>query len=64
MNACRKVRFETRQEAEDALLVAKIRAQLRIGRHCQKRKEVRVYYCGGTCRGFHLTSQPLRSDAA
>lgn len=58
---CTKVRFESRPEAEDALLRARVHASLRLGRHHQRRKERRAYYCG-LCRGFHLTSQPVKDS--
>jgi hypothetical protein len=58
---CTKKRFDTRQEAEDALVVARIRAALRLGSHCSRRRECRVYYCHiPSCLGFHLTSQPVK----
>ncbi len=58
---CTKVRYDTRQEAEDVLIAARVKASLRVGRHHQRRREQRVYLCYiPSCRGFHLTSQPVK----
>lgn len=58
---CTKVRYETRQEAEEILIAARVQASLRIGRHHQRRHECRCYRCEiPGCGGFHLTSQPVR----
>ncbi len=59
---CTKVRYETRQEAEDVLIAARVQASLRVGRHHQRRRETRVYLCYiSSCHGgFHLTSQPVK----
>lgn len=63
MSGCAKVRYETRQEAEAALLRARVQASLHLGRYHQKRHECRAYL-HNECRGFHLTSQPLRQVTA
>jgi hypothetical protein len=51
-----KARFSSYDEAQLALVDAKIKRA--FGRS-QKCREERSYYCGN-CFGFHLTSQPER----
>lgn len=57
-DGCRdKVRFGSYDEAQLALVDAKIK---RVLRGKQKRREERSYWCGG-CNGFHLTSMASRA---
>lgn len=55
-----KRRFASPEEAERALEGAKSRARSeRVKGRPRRRREKRFYGCD-SCRGFHLTSQPLR----
>jgi hypothetical protein len=59
---CTKHRYRDREQAKDQLRFAAFARSVSDG-HEYHRNEIRYYFCGH-CRGWHLTSQPLRDLGA